>query len=181
MSELASPSNNTTFRSINENIDTAEPMICLTLWPNRSLSQDNFKIFLGIVCVLIFLPFIPLLMQANTVALLLFPLATFLLLYAAFRRNYKDGKLVEVLKVFPSEICVSRENSNGHIKYWSANPYWTKVKLYNKKGLVENYLTLTGNGREIELGAFLTPEERISIKVKIDEVLKSIQSNVAFQ
>ena len=181
MNKLATPSNDATFKSIRENVGTAKPMICLTLWPNRSLSQDNFRIFLGIVGVLIFLPFIPLLMQATTAALLLFPLATFLLLYTAFRKNYQDGKLVEVLKVFPSEISVSRESTNGHTKDWSANPYWTKVKLHNKKGLVENYLTLSGNGREIELGAFLTPEERISIKEKIDEVLSLIRSNAVFQ
>ena len=53
--------------------------------------------------------------------------------------------------------------------------------LHNKKGLVENYLTLSGNGREIELGAFLTPEERISIKEKIDEALSLIRSNAVFQ
>jgi uncharacterized membrane protein len=35
---------------------------------------------------------------------------------------------------------------------WEANPYWVRVALHAKGGPVPNYLTLSGGGREVELG-----------------------------
>ena len=39
--------------------------------------------------------------------------------------------------------------------------------LRKKGGPVDNYLTLKGGGREIELGAFLSPEERADLHDQI--------------
>ena len=47
---------------------------------------------------------------------------------------------------------------------WEANPYWVRLKLHEAGGPVPKYLTLSGAGREIELGAFLTPGERVELK-----------------
>jgi len=42
---------------------------------------------------------------------------------------------------------------------------------------VENYLTLEGNQRTVELGGFLSPEERLTLKAAIDETLRSLDIN----
>ncbi len=42
----------------------------------------------------------------------------------------------------------------------SANPHWVKPKLHPTGGPVPHYLTLTGGPRVVELGAFLTEDER---------------------
>ena len=41
---------------------------------------------------------------------------------------------------------------------------------------LKNYLTLTGNGRHIELGAFLSPDERIELRDKIQNALAKANS-----
>jgi uncharacterized membrane protein len=38
-------------------------------------------------------------------------------------------------------------------------------------GPVENYLTLRGAGREVEIGRFLTPEERVSLHEELELAL----------
>jgi uncharacterized membrane protein len=48
------------------------------------------------------------------------------------------------------------------------------VKLYEKNQKVENYLTLSGGGREVEIGSFLAPNERLEVKNKIENVIKDI-------
>ena len=49
-----------------------------------------------------------------------------------------------------------------------------KQEQYGVK--VENYLTLVGGNREIELGSFLSPEERSLVRVKIENMLRKINS-----
>jgi len=46
---------------------------------------------------------------------------------------------------------------------WQANRYWVTVHLHPKGGPVENYITLRGGDREVELGAFLDAEERANL------------------
>ena len=36
---------------------------------------------------------------------------------------------------------------------------------------IEDYMTMTGGGREIELGAFLSPEERVELADEIERAL----------
>jgi len=56
---------------------------------------------------------------------------------------------------------------------WEANPYWVRVALHAKGGPVPNYLTLSGGGREVELGAFLSPPERVELKSLLERELRS--------
>ncbi|MDG2097203.1 MAG: DUF2244 domain-containing protein, partial [Paracoccaceae bacterium] len=58
-------------------------------------------------------------------------------------------------------------------KKWEAIPYWSTVNLYKESGPVDKYLTLKGNGREIELGSFLSPEEREKIYSQLKRIIKS--------
>jgi uncharacterized membrane protein len=49
------------------------------------------------------------------------------------------------------------------VKEWECNRYWTKVLKYEAEGPVPHYVTLRGEGREVEIGAFLSEEERIAL------------------
>ena len=76
------------------------------------------------------------------------------------------------------EISVIRIEANGNKISWKANSHWARVKLYPEGQIVENYLTLVGGNREIELGSFLSPEERTLVRVKIENILRKIKSPV---
>ena len=54
---------------------------------------------------------------------------------------------------------LSRSDPGRPDRIWRTNPYWVRVAL-RPGGPVEDYLVLSAEGREIELGAFLSPEER---------------------
>ena len=98
-----------------------------------------------------------------------------LLLFFVGNKNFNDALLIEKLKIYPKKIILERKEPNNDIKKWDSNPYWTKVNIYNN-GPVESYLTLKGNGKEVELGSFLTPEERINLKKIIDDTLFKLSS-----
>ena len=64
-------------------------------------------------------------------------------------------------------LTLTRSDPGREARVWQTNPYWVRVGL-RANGPVEDYLVLTDGRREIELGAFLSPEERISLRGDLD-------------
>jgi len=117
---------------------------------------------------------LPLLSLLGTLALwamLPFMLVVLFAIWLSFLRNYRDGGLFEELTLWPDMIVVHRHNPRHAAQDWQANPYWISLSLRQEGGPVENYLTLKGAGREIELGAFLSPEERFELHHELNHAL----------
>ena len=128
------------------------------LWPHRSLTPRGFVWFIGITAALLLVPLLPEIGHAALWALLPFLLAAIAAIWTALRRSYRTE--TEELSLAPDEIRVTRHRPGRQDAVWSANPYWVRPDLHPTGGPVPDYLTLTGAGRTVELGAFLTPAER---------------------
>ena len=144
----------------------------LRAWPNRSLPRKGFATFIGMTSVLLVVPLLPLLGSAALWGLLPFSLMALAGIWWALRRNYADGRLLlEVLELTPDRLTLIRHNPDGRVQSFEANPYWIRVRMHVDNGPVENYLTLESSDREVELGAFLSPDERLSLH---DELCRRI-------
>jgi len=151
------------------------PILALTLWPHRSLSPRGFRIVLGIVAAGLAVPLVPLAGTAAAWGLAPFLLAALGALWLAIRRSYADGRLTEELRLWPDLITVERREAKGAVRRWHANPHWVRLQLF-ENARIEKYLTLTGNGREIELGAFLSPEEREALYRDLRDALGTLRA-----
>jgi uncharacterized membrane protein len=151
----------------------AGPLLALTLWPNRSLTPSGSAGFLLLLAGCLSIPLIPLLGSAAAWALLPFLIAVLVAVYAALRRNFADGCLTEELTLWPDLITVVRREPRGTVRRWHADPRLVTVRL-SQDARIEQYLTLKGNGREIELGAFLSPEERQELHREITDALRRL-------
>jgi uncharacterized membrane protein len=150
------------------------PLLSLTLWPNRSMSKKTFYNMMLILSGTMMITIIPFI-GSNTILLILpFSVLTLISLFVSIILNYRSGRIRESVRIWPDLIEVRRYEADGRNKDWYANPYWTKINLYKQNQKVENYLTLTGSGREVELGSFLAPAERLAVKQKIDAIIKEI-------
>lgn len=136
----------------------------LHLWPHRSLNQRGFVWFIGTTAALIAVPLLGILGSPVLWALLPFLLAAIWAIWFALRKNGRDRDIVEELCLSPGRITLVRHGPRGRRQDWSANPYWLRVTLHATGGPVPNYLTLKGEGREVELGAFLSEDERVALK-----------------
>lgn len=130
----------------------------LTLWPYRSLPRRGFVWFIGITAGLIALPMTATLGTTVLWGLLPFAALTLWGLWVALQRSYRSGETREELRLDRNRLELRRHDPDRPDREWRTNPYWVRAAL--RSGPVENYLTLTDGQREVELGVFLTPEER---------------------
>ncbi|MEL6169769.1 MAG: DUF2244 domain-containing protein [Pseudomonadota bacterium] len=135
----------------------------LRLWPHQSMTPEGFVGFMGATLTLIALPLMTLLGSPILWVVLAFFAVTIWGLWFAIDRQRKRASLTELLTLGMDEMTLTRTEPSGVERQWQANPYWVSVHLHSTGGPVENYLTLRGGDREVELGAFLSPEERVDL------------------
>lgn len=145
----------------------------MELWPHSSLPIKGFAWTIWMTFILIS---VPLFMTLGTIlfwGLLPFLMLTVAALYWAITRNYKDRSIRETLIQENDTWTLKRVNPKGDTQTWACNSYWIKANIYSNGGPVKNYITLSGNGREVEIGAFLTEEERLTLFQEISEALSA--------
>lgn len=145
----------------------------ILVWPHRSLGPRGFAAFILITFALFLVPLLAVIGTLVLWAVLPFVLATLWGLWVALRRNTAEALLTEEVVITPDEIRVLRREPDGRELSWQANPYWVRIRLRDD-GPVEKYLTLAGAGREIELGAFLSPEERAALRDVLEDELRRV-------
>jgi uncharacterized membrane protein len=137
------------------------PATELHLWPYRSLPRKGFVIFIVIFVTLISLPLFAVLGRVELWWLLPFIMATVAGVWWAISASYRTGEVCEVLSFSPQKLRLIRHDpGRAEVRDWEANLHWARVEMHAKGGPVPDYLTLLGGPREVEIGAFLTPEER---------------------
>ena len=142
----------------------------LTLWPHQSMTARGFTWFIGTTAVMLSLPLFAVLGSAVAWVLMVFFLATIAAVWRAIMVNRHHRSLREELILSDASVELNHIPPSGDPLSWRANPHWVQVNLRND-GPVENYLTLRGGGREVELGAFLTPEERKDLYDELNRVM----------
>ena len=147
--------------------------LCLYLSSHNSLTPSGFVKFISITAVMMLIPIFAFLghtflwIIAGTLGL------TLLAVWTALKASWRRGKVSEVLEIWTDHVRLKRTNPNGSIQEWEANPYWTEINIIAKAGPVPNYLTLRGSGRTVELGAFLSEDERPILANELRVVLNA--------
>lgn len=144
----------------------------LCLWPYRSLLRRDFVLFIGATATLVSLPLITVLGTAVLWGLLPFFVMMLAGIWYALHVSYRRGEVLEELTVDETTAHLTRHNPKGDIQEWKANRYWVTVHLHPKGGPVENYITLRGGDREVEIGAFLDAGERLALYDDLKRALR---------
>ncbi|QDC10401.1 DUF2244 domain-containing protein [Oceanicola sp. D3] len=143
----------------------------LSAWPHRSLPKVGFVWFIGGTAALLCVPLIPAIGTPVLWGLLPFMLGVLWLLYFLLQKSYRDGEILEELTIWPDRLLLTRQNPKGAAQSWEENPHWVQVTLHRTGGPVPNYVTLSGKGREVEIGAFLSEDERVALHAELAALL----------
>lgn len=155
---------------------TAEPDTrLLRLWPYRSLSRRGFVIFIGSTATLVALPLLTVLGSPVLWGLLPFFILAVGGMYWALERSYRDAEITEELLLSPALARLRRIGPGKKRQEWDANPHWVRVELHATGGPVPQYITLRGGPREVELGTFLSEEERVLLAQELRQAFAGLR------
>ena len=157
--------------------DPEEPtFLRMRIIPNRSLDTHGTKVVSGIMACGFMLPIIPFIGSPVGTTLTIFSGLTFYIFLIFLQKSFQQGATFEEVLISKNKIIVVHKEKNKECKTWEGNPYWTRVNVDIDNPKLKNYLTLAGKGRHIELGAFLSPNERIELRDKIQNALAKANS-----
>jgi uncharacterized membrane protein len=129
--------------------------------PHRSLSHAGFLIVMAAVGGISFV--------AGTAFLLLgaWPVFGFfgldvLLVYWAFRINYRAAAAFEEVTITTSELRVRQVSHRGKASEWTFNPVWVRLEREGNEEFGLERLFLVSRGRRLPIASLLGPKEKES-------------------
>jgi len=145
-----------------DNDPGAEPtLFSAIITPHRSLSGTGFVLVMALIGGFSFI--------GGLVFVLIgaWPVVGFLgldvlLVYWAFRVNYRAAAAFEEVTVTPSELRVRRVSHRGEVSEWTLNPLWTQLARDTHEEFGIQQLFLVTRGRKLPVAGFLSPAERES-------------------
>ncbi len=93
------------------------------------------------------------------------------LVYWAFRANYRAAAAFEQVTVTPSELRLRRVSHRGEVAEWTLNPLWTKLDRETNEEFGLLKLFLVSRGRKFSVAGFLSPGERESFASALSAAL----------
>lgn len=139
------------------------------LLPHRSLPPRGFQLLmliLGLISLAVGIAF---------VSIGAWPVTGFFgldvaLVYIAFRINYRQGRLREILRLAADTFTVERISVYGNRRVWQFQPFWVRVVL-DERDTDRNRLFVASHGRFLPVGDFLAPPARRELAAMIREAL----------
>jgi len=94
-----------------------------------------------------------------------------LLVYWAFRINYRRARAYEQVTVTPSELTVRKVTHHGRIKEWTLNPLWVRLDRVVHSEFGIERLFLVSHGRRLTIAGMLGPDEKASFASALSAAL----------
>ena len=138
--------------------------------PHRSLGSTGFLVLMLVIGGLSFVSGMAFLLMGA------WPVFGFLgldvlLVYWAFRANYRAARAYEEVTVTASELTVRKVSQGGGVREWTLNPLWVRVdrRVHEEFGIER--LFLISHGRRLAIAACLGPQEKASFALALSAAL----------
>jgi uncharacterized membrane protein len=138
------------------------PLFDQRLQPHRSLGPRGFRILMLGCCVLSTLYSLPFYLMGA------WPVVGFLgldvlLIYLAFKANFRAARAYELLRLTSLELLFARVSPRGERKEWRFNPVWVRFERVEHEEFGTQSLALVSHGKSVEVGRFLGPDQKAAL------------------
>lgn len=144
------------------------------LTPHRSLGPRGFLVFMAAISTISFGTGLMFYLMGA------WPVMGFLgldvlLVYIAFRINFRALRLYETVDLTQDALTVTRVAPNGRAQSWRFSPYWVRLNLDERVGRTSE-LSLASHGKRLVFGSFLTDPEREDFAEALKEALQAART-----
>ena len=153
--------------------DDLEPTIfSAVLTPHRSLGSVGFLVVMAVFGGVSFISGMAFVLMGAWPVFGFFGLDV-LVIYWAFRVNFRRAQATEEILVTPSELRVRRVNHRGQVAEFVLNPLWVQLdqKIHAEFGIERLYLV--SRGRHLAIASFLGPDEKASFAKALTAALQA--------
>ena len=151
--------------------DAIDPKIfAATITPHRSLGPTGFLVFMACLGGLSFVSGIVFVSIGAWPVFGFFGLDV-LLVYLAFRANYRSARAYEEVTVTAAELTVRKVNHRGGVRQWTLNPLWVRLERMVHAEFGIERLFLVSHGRRVAIAGFLSPAEKASFARALSNAL----------
>jgi uncharacterized membrane protein len=168
----------TTGNQIDPNAPEPELFSAL-LTPHRSLNRTGFVVLMAFLSVVSFVAGVAFLLMGAWPVFGFFGLDV-LVIYWAFKVNFRTAQAREEILVTPCELRVRRVSHRGHVAEWVLNPLWVRLDQQVDEEYGVERLYLVSAGRHVSIGRFLGPDEKASFAKALNAALAVARRGVTY-
>jgi uncharacterized membrane protein len=147
--------------------------------PHRSLNRTGFLVLMTFIGGVSFVAGMAFLLIGAWPVVGFFGLDA-LVIYWAFRINFRSADATEDIVVTPSELRVRRVSHRGHLIEYSFNPLWVQLEQTGDPEFGIEHLFLVSRGRRVAIGHFLGPDEKASFAKALLAALQTAKRGVTY-
>lgn len=136
----------------------------ISLHPYRSLGPHAFLILMVFIGTISFGAGLIFLLIGAWPVLGFFGL-DFLLIYLAFRLNYRSGRKCEIVEILADQLNVRLISPNGREVSRKFQAYWSRIEIQNDR------LLIRCKSEQMEIGHFLIEHEKQEVKEALTSAL----------
>jgi uncharacterized membrane protein len=147
--------------------------------PHRSLNRTGFLVLMTFIGIVSFVAGVAFCLMGAWPVLGFFGLDV-LVIYWAFRINFRSADATEDIVVTPSELRVRRVSHRGRLIEWSFNPLWVQLEQTGDPEFGIERLYLVSRGRRVSVGYFLGPDEKASFAKALLAALQTAKRGITY-
>lgn len=152
-----------------------KPEFVAELTPHRSLSREGFYVLMGFISVTCFASGV-MFMVIGAWPVLIFLALDVLVIWLAFKLNYRSGRVRERVSVARDELVIQQFDSSGRMKEHIFNPFWTRFEIERHDEIGITGMVLRSRDKQLTIGSFLNPEDRESFSMAFAGAIARVRS-----
>jgi uncharacterized membrane protein len=154
----------------NDNAFADPKIFSAVITPHRSLSPRGFLILMLCLGGLSFVSGMAFVLMGAWPVFGFFGLDV-LLVYIAFRANFRAARAYEEVTVTATELTVRKVNPRGSVREWTLNPLWVRLERIVHQEFGIERLFLVSRGRRLTIANALGPDEKASFAQALSNAL----------
>jgi uncharacterized membrane protein len=154
-------------------------LLALHLVPHRSLKRAQFRLLMGVFALAAVFSSAPFVIAGA------WPVGGFmgldiLIVYLAFRANFRAARAYEDIRVTPLQLLLAKVSAKGRRAEWTFHPAWVSLDKVEHDEFGLQRLALRSRGKSVEVAAFLGADAKADVASRLSRALAEARRGPRF-